>query len=52
MHCAFSKYSEGFKRKNEYLDRRKVKKTEEIERGVAREIEKRKIDALADQMVE
>lgn len=47
MHCAFAKYEEGFKRKNEYLERRRVKKREEIERGVAKELEKRKIDALA-----
>ena len=44
MHCAFAKYEEGFKRKNEYLERRRVKKREEIERGVAKELEKRKID--------
>ena len=49
MHCAFAKYEEGFKRKNEYLERRRIKKREEIERGVAKELEKRKIDALADQ---
>ena len=34
MHCAFAKYEEGFKRKNEYLERRRVRKREEIERGV------------------
>lgn len=49
MHCAFAKYEEGFKRKNEYLERRRIKKREEIERGVAKELEKRKISALADQ---
>jgi hypothetical protein len=49
MHCAFAKYEEGFKRKNEYLERRRIKKREEIERGVAKELEKRKIDALANQ---
>ena len=49
MHCAFAKYEEGFKRKNEYLERRRVKKREEIERGVTKELEKRKIDALANQ---
>ena len=49
MHCAFAKYEEGFKRKNEYLERRRIKKREEIERGVAKELEKRKIDALASQ---
>lgn len=49
MHCAFAKYEEGFKRKNEYLERRRIKKREEIERGVAKELEKRKINALADQ---
>lgn len=43
MHCAFAKYEEGFKRKNEYLERRRIKKREEIERGVAKELEKRKI---------
>ena len=48
MHCAFAKYEEGFKRKNEYLERRRIKKREEIERGVAKELEKRKINALAD----
>ena len=48
MHCAFAKYEEGFKRKNEYLERRRIKKREEIERGVAKELEKRKISALAD----
>ena len=26
MHCAFAKYEEGFKRKNEYLERRRAKK--------------------------
>jgi hypothetical protein len=49
MHCAFAKYEEGFKRKNEYLERRRVKKREEIERGVTKELEKRKIDTLANQ---
>jgi hypothetical protein len=34
MHCAFAKYEEGFKRKNEYLERRRVRKREEIEKGV------------------
>ena len=34
MHCAFAKYEQGFKRKNEYLERRRVKRKEEIERGV------------------
>ena len=48
MHCAFAKYEEGFKRKNEYLERRRIKKREEIERGVAKELEKRKIDTLAN----
>lgn len=47
MHCAFAKYEEGFKRKNEYLERRRIKKREEIERGVTKELEKRKIDGLA-----
>lgn len=49
MHCAFAKYEEGFKRKNEYLERRRVRKREEIERGVQRELEKRKIQVLADE---
>ena len=49
MHCAFAKYEEGFKRKNEYLERRRVRKREEIERGVQRELEKRKINTLADE---
>ena len=35
MHCAFAKYEQGFKRKNEYLERRRIKRKEEIERGVA-----------------
>ena len=34
MHCAFAKYEQGFKRKNEYLEKRKFKKVESIERGV------------------
>ncbi len=34
MHCAFAKYEEGFKRKNEYLERRRAKKRYEIEVGV------------------
>lgn len=41
MHCAFAKYEQGFKRKNEYLERRRVKRKEEIERGVASELKKR-----------
>ena len=49
MHCAFAKYEEGFKRKNEYLERRRVRKREEIEKGVQRELEKRKINTLADE---
>lgn len=48
MHCAFAKYEEGFKRKNEYLERRRIKKREEIERGVTKELEKRKIQTLAE----
>ena len=39
MHCAFAKYEEGFKRKNEYLERRRAKKRYEIEVGVAKELE-------------
>jgi hypothetical protein len=34
MHCAFAKYEQGFKRKNEYLEKRKFKKVESIEAGV------------------
>lgn len=41
MHCAFAKYEQGFKRKNEYLERRRIKRKEEIERGVASELKKR-----------
>lgn len=41
MHCAFAKYEQGFKRKNEYLERRRIKRKEEIERGVAQELKKR-----------
>lgn len=51
MHCAFAKYEEGFKRKNEYLERRRAKKRYEIEVGVTKELEKRKIEALANQAV-
>lgn len=51
MHCAFAKYEEGFKRKNEYLERRRAKKRYEIEVGVQKELEKRKIEALANQAV-
>lgn len=47
MHCAFAKYEEGFKRKNEYLERRRAKKRLEIETGVQKELEQRKIQALA-----
>jgi hypothetical protein len=48
MHCAFAKYEEGFKRKNEYLERRRARKRHEIETGVQKELEKRKIEALAN----
>lgn len=41
MHCAFAKYEQGFKRKNEYLERRRVKRKEEIDRGVQSELKKR-----------
>lgn len=41
MHCAFAKYEQGFKRKNEYLERRRLKRKEEIERGVGAELKKR-----------
>jgi hypothetical protein len=34
MHCAFAKYEQGFKRKNEYLEKRKFRNREAIERGV------------------
>lgn len=51
MHCAFAKYEEGFKRKNEYLERRRAKKRQEIEIGVTKELEKRKIEQLANQAV-
>ena len=30
MHCAFAKYEQGFKRKNEYLEKRKSKRHDEI----------------------
>lgn len=52
MHCAFAKYEEGFKRKNEYLERRRAKKRQEIETGVTKELEKRKIEALANAAVQ
>lgn len=48
MHCAFAKYEEGFKRKNEYLERRRAKKRYEIEVGVQKELERRKIEVLAN----
>ena len=38
MHCAFAKYEQGFKRKNEYLDRKKIRKENAIERGVEVEL--------------
>lgn len=41
MHCAFAKYEQGFKRKNEYLERRRVKRKEEIDKGVQHELKKR-----------
>ena len=41
MHCAFAKYEQGFKRKNEYLERRRVKRREEVDRGVQHELKKR-----------
>jgi hypothetical protein len=41
MHCAFAKYEQGFKRKNEYLEKRKVKKIGDIERGVEVELQAR-----------
>jgi hypothetical protein len=34
MHCAFAKYEQGFKRKNDYLEKRRFKKKEDIEKGV------------------
>ena len=33
MHCAFAKYEQGFKRKTEFLDKRKIKSKDDIERG-------------------
>ena len=45
MHCAFAKYEQGFKRKNEYLERRRVKRKEEVERGVQLELQKRGMDS-------
>lgn len=45
MHCAFAKYEQGFKRKNEYLERRRVKRKEEVERGVQQELMKRGMDS-------
>jgi hypothetical protein len=41
MHCAFAKYEQGFKRKNEYLERRKIKRTGEIDKGVEIELQNR-----------
>jgi len=48
MHCAFAKYEQGFKRKNEYLERRRVKRKEEIERGVQSELKKRGMQGELD----
>ena len=48
MHCAFAKYEQGFKRKNEYLERRRIKRKEEIERGVAQEMKKRGMQGELD----
>ena len=41
MHCAFAKYEQGFKRKNDYLEKRRIKKKEDIEKGVEQELQKR-----------
>lgn len=41
LHCSFAKYEQSFRRKNEYLERRRVKKREEIEKGVQNELKKR-----------
>lgn len=41
MHCAFAKYEQGFKRKNEYLEKRKFRGREAIERGVENELKNR-----------
>lgn len=41
MHCAFAKYEQGFKRKNEFLEKRKMRRTEAIERGVENELKNR-----------
>jgi hypothetical protein len=38
MHCAFAKYEQGFKRKNDYLEKRRIKKKEDIEKGVEYEL--------------
>jgi hypothetical protein len=41
MHCAFAKYEQGFKRKNEYLEKRKFRSAQAIERGVENELKNR-----------
>lgn len=41
MHCAFAKYEQGFKRKNEYLEKRKFRNRDAIERGVENELKNR-----------
>lgn len=48
MHCAFAKYEQGFKRKNEYLEKRKSKRHDEIQRGVEMELEKRGLTGKID----
>ena len=51
MHCAFAKYEQGFKRKNEYLERRRVKKNEEVSKGVQQELKKRQANGEIDSKV-
>ena len=41
MHCAFAKYEQGFKRKNEYLEKRKFRGREAIASGVEQELKNR-----------
>jgi hypothetical protein len=41
MHCAFAKYEQGFKRKNEYLEKRKIRSRDAIANGVELELKNR-----------
>jgi hypothetical protein len=41
MHCAFAKYEQGFKRKNEFLEKRKMRRTNDIDKGVEVELKNR-----------